>query len=71
MITPMMQPLGIYPYLLLLSYSAFRIGSVGGPGNAFVTSQNFSEEDKEAIIKHIDELKYADKRDNSLIELSR
>ncbi len=32
---------------------------------------SFSEEEKQSIIKYIDELKYADKRDNALIELSR
>ena len=32
---------------------------------------NVSEQDKEMIIKFIDELKYADKRDNALIELSK
>lgn len=31
----------------------------------------FSEDEKQLIIKFIDELKYADKRDNALIELSR
>jgi CCR4-NOT transcription complex subunit 9 len=30
-----------------------------------------SEEDKQLIIKYIDELKYSDKRDNALVELSR
>ena len=30
-----------------------------------------SEQDKELIIRHIDELKYADLRDNALLELSR
>jgi CCR4-NOT transcription complex subunit 9 len=30
-----------------------------------------SEEEKQLIIKYIDELKYADKRDNALVELSR
>jgi len=41
-----------------------------GNGN-FIGSANFSEEEKQSIIKYIDELKYADKRDNALIELSR
>lgn len=36
-----------------------------------MNSINFTEEEKECIIKHIDELKYADKRDNALVELSR
>jgi len=30
-----------------------------------------SEEDKTHIIRYIDELKYSDKRDNALVELSR
>lgn len=40
------------------------------PGN-FMNSSSFSEAEKESIIKYIDELKYADKRDNALVELSR
>lgn len=32
---------------------------------------SISEEEKQTIIKHIDELKYSDKRDNALVELSR
>jgi len=42
-----------------------------GGGQNFINNSNFSEEEKECIIKHIDELKYADKRDNALVELSR
>ena len=30
-----------------------------------------SEQDKELIIKYIDELKYSELRDNALLELSR
>jgi CCR4-NOT transcription complex subunit 9 len=40
-------------------------------GQNFISSSNFTEEEKQLIIKYIDELKYADKRDNALIELSR
>lgn len=40
-------------------------------GGNFMNSSNFSEEEKQLIIKYIDELKFADKRDNALIELSR
>lgn len=36
-----------------------------------MTNSTVSEEDKELIIKYIDELKYSDKRDNALVELSR
>jgi CCR4-NOT transcription complex subunit 9 len=36
-----------------------------------MSSTHFSEEQKLSIIKFIDELKYADKRDNALIELSK
>jgi CCR4-NOT transcription complex subunit 9 len=32
---------------------------------------NVSDQDKEMIIKYIDELKYAEQRDNALIELSK
>ena len=32
---------------------------------------NVSDHDKEMIIKYIDELKYAEQRDNALIELSK
>jgi CCR4-NOT transcription complex subunit 9 len=42
-----------------------------GGGQNFISNANFSEEEKESIIKYIDELKYADKRDNALVELSR
>jgi CCR4-NOT transcription complex subunit 9 len=41
-----------------------------GGGN-FMTNASFTEDEKQSIIKYIDELKYADKRDNALIELSR
>jgi CCR4-NOT transcription complex subunit 9 len=36
-----------------------------------MTNASVSEEEKQLIIKYIDELKYADKRDNALVELSR
>lgn len=36
-----------------------------------MTNSQVSEEDKQLIIKYIDELKYSDKRDNALVELSR
>lgn len=43
-----------------------------GSGNTnFMNSSNFSEDDKLSIIKYIDELKYAEKRDDALIELSK
>lgn len=35
------------------------------------TASNFSEDEKQMIIKYIDELKFSEKRDNALIELSR
>lgn len=47
------------------------MGGGGGMGVGFPQNTNFTEEEKELIIKHIDELKYAEKRDNALIELSR
>lgn len=47
------------------------MGGGGGMGVSFPQNTNFTEEEKESIIKHIDELKYAEKRDNALIELSR
>lgn len=41
--------------------------------NSFVSSAggNQNEQDKDIIIKYIDELKYSDLRDNALLELSR
>jgi CCR4-NOT transcription complex subunit 9 len=48
----------------------FLNARIGGQGD-FMNSASFSEEEKQSIIKYIDELKYADKRDNALIELSR
>ena len=42
----------------------FRMGS-------FMSNAMVSDEDKQLIIKYIDELKYSDKRDNALVELSR
>ena len=36
-----------------------------------MSNEKFSEEEKQLIIKYIDELKIAEKRDNALIELSR
>ncbi|CDW88454.1 UNKNOWN [Stylonychia lemnae] len=38
---------------------------------SFITSSNISEEDKLQIIKQIDQLKFSEKRDDALIELSR
>jgi len=38
--------------------------------NSFVSSTG-NEQDKDIIIKYIDELKYSDLRDNALLELSR
>jgi len=37
----------------------------------FMQNSKVSEEEKELIIKYIDELKYHDKRDNALVELSK
>jgi CCR4-NOT transcription complex subunit 9 len=36
-----------------------------------MTNTNFSDEQKLSIIKYIDELKYSEKRDNALVELSK
>eukprot|EP00347_Sterkiella_histriomuscorum_P002474 403368008 len=44
---------------------------IGGSGQNFIQNTNFTEEEKQSIIRYIDELKYAEKRDNALIELSR
>ena len=38
---------------------------------SFMMNSGVSEQEKQDIIKHIDELKYAEKRDNALLELSR
>ena len=38
---------------------------------SFMSNAMVSDEDKQLIIKYIDELKYSDKRDNALVELSR
>ena len=38
---------------------------------SFMMNSGVSEQEKNDIIKHIDELKYAEKRDNALLELSR
>lgn len=42
-----------------------------GGTSTFMLNTGVSEQDKELIIRHIDELKYADLRDNALLELSR
>ena len=42
-----------------------------GSGSTFMQNTGVSEQEKADIIKHIDELKYAEKRDNALLELSR
>ena len=39
--------------------------------SSFMMNTGVSEQEKQDIIKHIDELKYAEKRDNALLELSR
>ena len=39
--------------------------------SSFMMNSGVSEQEKQDIIKHIDELKYAEKRDNALLELSR
>lgn len=44
---------------------------MGGASGNFMTNASVSEEEKQLIIKYIDELKYAEKRDNALVELSR
>ena len=36
-----------------------------------MVNSDVSEQEKQDIIKNIDELKYAEKRDNALLELSR
>ena len=54
----------------LSSSAPVGIPGVGTNGN-FMNSPTFTEDEKLSIIKYIDELKYADKRDNALIELSR
>jgi CCR4-NOT transcription complex subunit 9 len=36
-----------------------------------MTSTQFTDDQKLSIVRYIDELKYADKRDNALIELSK
>jgi CCR4-NOT transcription complex subunit 9 len=46
-------------------------GSMAGNGGNFLNNSSVSEEEKQLIIKYIDELKYAEKRDNALVELSR
>ena len=43
----------------------------GGVSSSFMMNSGVSEQEKQDIIKHIDELKYAEKRDNALLELSR
>lgn len=51
-----------------------RIGSTASglvSYGSFMNNASVSEEEKQLIIKYIDELKYADKRDNALVELSR
>ena len=48
----------------------FAMGTPGG-GSTFMQNSGVSEQEKQDIIKHIDELKYAEKRDNALLELSR
>ena len=52
------------------------IDEKAGDGNRpqylrFMMNSGVSEQEKQEIIKHIDELKYAEKRDNALLELSR
>lgn len=45
--------------------------STNGQHSSFMQNTNVSDQDKEMIIKYIDELKYAEQRDNALIELSK
>ena len=47
------------------------MGGDNGNQTSFLNNSRVSEEEKQLIIKYIDELKYADKRDNALVELSR
>lgn len=42
-----------------------------GSSGSFMLNSGVSEHEKQEIIKNIDELKYASKRDNALLELSR
>jgi CCR4-NOT transcription complex subunit 9 len=41
------------------------------PNTSFMQNMNVSLEDKEMIIRYIDEMKYSEHRDNALIELSK
>jgi len=54
-----------------MSGETHNINRMGGASGNFMTNMSVSEEEKQLIIKYIDELKYADKRDNALVELSR
>ena len=54
--------------VFLTSKLLFFSESVNGQ---FMINSGVSEAEKQDIIKHIDELKYAEKRDNALLELSR
>jgi hypothetical protein len=44
---------------------------MGQPRSKFMENSGVSELEKEEIIRYIDELKYAELRDNALLELSR
>lgn len=44
---------------------------VGPSKSKFMENSGVSELEKEEIIRYIDELKYAELRDNALLELSR
>ena len=43
----------------------------GSASGSFMLNSGVSEHEKQEIIRNIDELKYASKRDNALLELSR
>jgi len=50
------------------SIKSCRLSTISGTSQGI---SNFTEDEKLMIIKHIEELKFADKRDNALVELSR
>ena len=59
----------VYSSQLVSTHDDSDLG--GSVSSAFMMNSGVSEQEKQDIIKHIDELKYAEKRDNALLELSR
>ena len=53
------------------SYMELSTTSTTTATSNFMMNSGVSEQEKQEIIKHIDELKYSEKRDNALLELSR